>query len=74
MSISVLRAHADAIVREAISAVQPDAAVRRALEQQALTGRCWSRPERLRGRWQTLRTMFWVRALPTVWWLRNTAM
>ena len=39
MSISVLRAHADAIVREAISAVQPDAAVRRALEQQALTGR-----------------------------------
>ena len=39
MSISVLRAHADAIVREAISAVQPDAAVRRALEQQTLTGR-----------------------------------
>lgn len=39
MSSSVLRAHAEVIVREAIAAVQPDAAVRRALAQEALTGR-----------------------------------
>lgn len=34
-----LRAHADEIVRRAIAAVQPDAAVRRALERETLTGR-----------------------------------
>ena len=39
MSISTLRAHADLIVREAIAAVQPDAAVHRALERETLTGR-----------------------------------
>ena len=35
----VLRSHADAIVREAIAAVQPDAAVRRALEGKSFQGR-----------------------------------
>ena len=35
----LLRSHADAIVREAISAVQPDAAVRRALEGRVFPGR-----------------------------------
>ena len=34
-----LREHADQIVREAIAAVQPDAAVRRALEGRKFTGR-----------------------------------
>lgn len=34
-----LRAHAGEIVRRAIAAVQPDAAVRRALERETLTGR-----------------------------------
>ena len=33
-----LRNHADQIVREAIAAVQPDAAVRRALEGRKFTG------------------------------------
>ena len=36
---AILRAHADQIVREAIAAVRPDAAVRRALEGMTLTGR-----------------------------------
>nr|MBQ6241297.1 glycerate kinase [Lachnospiraceae bacterium] len=35
----LLRSHADAIVREAITAVQPDAAVRRALEGKVFPGR-----------------------------------
>ena len=35
----LLRSHADAIVREAIAAVQPDAAVRRALEGKQFPGR-----------------------------------
>ena len=35
----LLRTHADAIVREAIAAVQPDAAVRRALEGRSFPGR-----------------------------------
>ena len=39
MCISELRVHADLIVREAIAAVQPDAAVHRALERETLTGR-----------------------------------
>ena len=34
-----LRAHADEIVRRAIAAVRPDAAVRRALERETLAGR-----------------------------------
>ena len=35
----LLRSHADRIVREAIAAVQPDAAVRRALEGKEFPGR-----------------------------------
>ena len=35
----ILRNHADRIVREAIAAVQPDAAVRRALQHMACPGR-----------------------------------
>ena len=35
----VLRSHADLIVKEAIAAVQPDAAVQRALKQMTFPGR-----------------------------------
>ena len=36
---TILRSHADAIVAASIQAVQPDAAVRRALEHQHFPGR-----------------------------------
>lgn len=68
----LLRKHADQIVREAIAAVQPDAAVERALKNMEFPGRvllvaagkaAW-RP----GRWQKRRPTAWAAASKTASW------